>query len=168
MKCRRSATAVGRHFFGLHDVHEQPPTCLDVEVHLGVSASDAASLFNFVDRIVADGHRIPSGAVAHRLKVRQARGGTALGGGVVVPHAAVRRLPCARLIYVRLQTAIDMETPDQEPVQEALTLLVRYPPSFADHVLLERIRDPHMNPVLIDLLRQGLCAEAVVRLAKRA
>lgn len=147
---------------------EQITTCLDVEVHLGVSAVNAATLFDFVDDIVADGKRIRSGAVARQLAVRQARGGTALGRGVVVPHAAVRRLRRARLIYVRLQTAIDMDAPDGEPVRDMLTLLVRYPPSLADHALLERIRDPHMNPVLIDLLRQGLCAEAAARLANLA
>ncbi|MDP2017045.1 PTS sugar transporter subunit IIA [Hydrogenophaga sp.] len=153
---------------GPHNVHEQLPTRLDVEVHLGVRASDAATLFSFVDDIVADGKRIRNGAVAQQLALRQTRSGTALGRGVVVPHAAVRRLPHARLIYVRLQAAIDMDTPDHEPVRDALTLLVRYPPSPADHALLERIRDPHMNPVLIDLLRQGLCAEAVARLANPA
>lgn len=168
MKCQGPHRCGGPAYLELLDLHEHPPTCLDVEVHLGVNAGDAATLFQFVDSIVADGKRILSGAVAHTLAVRQARVGTALGAGVVVPHAAVRRLPCARLIYVRLQTAIDMETPDHKPVQEALTLLVRYPPSFADHVLLERIRDPHMNPVLIDLLRQGQCAEAVARLANGA
>ncbi|WP_291081094.1 PTS sugar transporter subunit IIA [Hydrogenophaga sp.] len=147
---------------------EQITTHLDVEAHLGVSAINAATLFDFVDDIVADGKRIRNGAVARQLAVRQARGGTALGRGVVVPHAAVRRLRSARLIYVRLQTAIDMDTPDHEPVRDALTLLVRYPPSPADHALLERIRDPHMNPVLIDLLRQGLCAEAAARLVNRA
>ena len=149
-------------------VLDQPPKRLDVEAHLDVSARDAETLFGFLDGIVADGKRIRNGAVSQQLAVRQTRSGAALGGGVVVPHAAVRRLPHARLIYVHLQTAIDMDTPDHEPVRDALTLLVRYPPSPADHALLERIRDPHMNPVLIDLLRQGLCAEAAARLAKRA
>lgn len=140
-------------------------TPLDVQVHPDVSADDTATLFRFVDGIVADGKRIFAGEVAQRLAVRQARGGIALGGGVLVPHAAVHRLSRARLIYVQLQTPIDMETPDHEPIRDALTLLVRYPPTFSDHVLLERICNPHMTPILIDLLRKGLLTEAAHHLA---
>jgi Phosphoenolpyruvate-dependent sugar phosphotransferase system, EIIA 2 len=144
------------------------PAFLDVEAHLGVGVSDVATLFSFVDGVVADGKRVLKGAVAKQLSIRQARGGTALGAGVVVPHAAIRRLRRARLVYVRAQMAIDMATPDHRPVQDALTLLVRYPPSLADLALLERIRDPHMCPILIDLLRRGLCAEAATHLAQAA
>ncbi|WP_439606156.1 PTS sugar transporter subunit IIA [Hydrogenophaga sp.] len=150
------------------NVLDRPQPRLDVEVHLGVRAPDTTALFNFVDGIVADGKRVRSGSVAQQLALRQVRRGTALGGGVAVPHAAVRHLPRARLIYIRLQAAIAMDAPDLEPVSETLTLLVRYPPSPADHVLLERVRDPYMNPALIDLLRKGCCAEAAARLLNGA
>lgn len=141
---------------------------MDVEAHLFIGVIDAATLFRFVDGLVADGKRVLTGTVAKQLSIRHARGDTALGGGVVVPHAAIRRLRRARLVYVQAQTPIDMITPDLRPVQDALTLLVRYPPSLADLALLERVRDPYMCPILIDLLRRGLCAEAASRLAQLA
>lgn len=149
-------------------LRKQLPAVLDVEAHLRVCVSDADTLFSFVDSVVADGKRVLPGSVAKQLSIRQARGGTTLGGGIVVPHAAIRRLRRARLVYVQAQTRIEMVTPDRRPVQDALTLLVRYPPSLADSALLECIRDPYMCPILIDLLRRGLCAEVASRLAKRA
>lgn len=149
-------------------MQENNSTVLEVNAYQGLAAADITALFRFVDGKVADGERIPSGSVAHTLYVRQARGGTALGRGVLVPHAAVRRLPGSRLIYVRLQDAINIETPDHKPVRDVLTLLVRYPPTLADHALLERIRDPYMCPILIELLSNGRLIDASARLVKRA
>lgn len=143
----------------------QTASRLQVEVHLGVPVADTAALFDFVDRIVCDGKRVRAGAVSRQLMLRQSRRGTGLGNGVAIPHAAVRHLVRPRLIYIRSLAAIDMDTPDRKPVNEALTLLVRYPPSPADHALLERLRNPRMNPVLLDLLRRGCCDDAVAHLA---
>lgn len=149
-------------------MHDNNSSVLEVNAYQGLVAADIIALFRFIDDQVADGQRIRGGSVAHLLCVRQARGGTALGRGVLVPHAAVRRLPRSRLIYVRLQDAIDIETPDQKPVRDVLTLLVRYPPTLADHALLERIRDPYMCPILIELLSKDRLADAFARLVRRA
>lgn len=69
-------------------------------------------------------------------------------------------------VYVRLHGAIDIETPDHRPVRDVLTLLVRYPASPADQVLLERIRDPYFSPILIEQLRHGYVAKATACLMK--
>ncbi|UJW83408.1 PTS sugar transporter subunit IIA [Hydrogenophaga sp. SL48] len=156
------------HLPGSRNVIDLNQLRLDVEARVGVALSDTTELFKFVDNIVSDGRRVRTGAVARQLALRQVRRGTSLGGGVAVPHAAVRRLPRARLIYIQLQAAITMDAPDHEAVRDVLALLVRYPPSLADHALLDCIRDPDMNPVLIDLLRRGRCAEVVERLARAA
>ena len=134
-------------------------------MHLGVPVTDTAELFDFVDGIVCDGKRLRAGSVSRQLMLRQSRRGTGLGNGIAIPHAAVRHLVRPRLIYIQPLGAIDMDTPDRKPVSEALTLLVRYPPSPADHALLERLRSPRMNPVLLDLLRRGCCADAAEHLA---
>ena len=149
-------------------MHDLALTLLDVDTYQGVYATDIAKLFSFIDDRVADGERIPRGAVSQVLTLRQARGGTATGRGVLVPHAAVRRLPCSRLIHVQLLGVITVNTPDNIPVRDVLTLLVRYPPTLADHALLERIRDPYMSRILNELLRLGQFAEVYARLVRRA
>lgn len=85
-----------------------------------------------------------------------------------MPHAAARRLPCSRLIHIQLLGVITVNTPDDIPVRDVLTLLVRYPPTLAHHALLERIRDPYMSRILIELLRPDQVGEVFARLVKRA
>lgn len=154
------------HIASSENLFTQTSSTLDVDAYLGIVATDISTIFKFVDDRVADGERIRRGAVARALTLRQAHGGTALGRGVMLPHAAVRRLTCARLVYVRLHGAIDIETPDHRPVRDVLTLLVRYPASPADQVLLERIRDPYFSPILIEQLRHGYVAEVTACLMK--
>jgi len=149
-------------------LHDLALTLLGVDAYQGVCAIDITKLFSFIDDRVADGERIPRGAVSQVLTLRQARGVTATGRGVLVPHAAVRRLPCSRLIHVQLLGVITVNTLDNIPVRDVLALLVRCPPTLADHALLERIRDPYMNRILIELLRPGQVAEVYARLVKRA
>lgn len=149
-------------------LHDLALTLLDVDVYQGACATDIAKLFSFIDDRVADGDRIPRGAVPQVQTLRQARGGTATGRGVVVHRAAVRRLPCSRLIHVQLLGVITVNTPDNIPVRDVLTLLVRYPPTLADHAFVERIRDPYMSRILIELLHLGQVAEVYARLVKRA
>jgi mannitol/fructose-specific phosphotransferase system IIA component (Ntr-type) len=147
-----------------HRVNKRPPPPIDIEVHLDVAVTDTTSLFRFVDSLVTNGQRIGKGWVEQSLSRRQSRASTALGRGVALPHASVRNLRRPKLLYTRLQEPIAMDAPDGEPVLEAMTLLVRYPASSIDHVLLDRLRDPHMNTRILELFRQGRSAEVVAHL----
>ena len=57
-----------------------------------------------------------------------------------------------------------MKGPDGQPIREALTLLVRYPASAQDHLLLERLRNPNKAAPVLDLLRQGRCEDVATQL----
>lgn len=135
-----------------------------VQAHQGIVVSDMDELFQFVDRQVADGRRVLRGSVKRQLRLRERHGSTAIGAGIAVPHAAVRWLRRTHLIYTQLDGRLPMKGPDGQPIREALTLLVRYPASAQDHLLLERLRNPNKAAPVLDLLRQGRCEDVATQL----
>lgn len=125
------------------------------DIHLHVAATDFPALLTFIDQQVADGRKVPCGAVSNALAARYRRQPPVVRQGVAVPHAAVRHLPRTRLLYALHQPPIPLGSGPDRLLHESLTLLVRYPPSPADHELLRQLEHPATQARLLPLLRCG-------------
>lgn len=62
-------------------------------------------------------------AVFNALIAREKLGSTALGNGIVLPHASLK-VPYAKAALLLLEEGIEMDTPDKKPVHLLLALIV--------------------------------------------
>lgn len=62
-------------------------------------------------------------SVFNALIAREKLGSTALGNGIVLPHASLN-LPEAKAALLLLEEGIEMDTPDKKPVHLLLALIV--------------------------------------------
>ena len=63
-------------------------------------------------------------AVFDRLVARERLGSTGIGEGCALPHARVPGLDCALAAFLRLEKGVDFDSPDREPVDLVIGLLV--------------------------------------------
>ncbi len=66
--------------------------------------------------------RQPSGDILDRLLEREAEGSTGVGKGVALPHARVAGLTGLKAVFVRLETPVDFDAVDGQPVDLMLAL----------------------------------------------
>lgn len=62
--------------------------------------------------------------ILHLLHQREKISSTALGHGVAIPHACVSDLPAPLLALITLETPIEFDTPDDQPIDVLLGLLL--------------------------------------------
>jgi nitrogen PTS system EIIA component len=105
-------------------------------------AERAAALTGLSERTVADG-----------LTQRESLGSTGLGRGIAIPHAKFPGLERMHCLFARLDTGIDFDALDGEPVDLIFVLLA---PEHAsgDHLkALARISRLLREPTTVDRLR---------------
>ena len=66
--------------------------------------------------------RQPSGDILDRLLEREAEGSTGVGQGVALPHAHLAGLAGLKAIFVRLETPVEFDAVDGQPVDLMLAL----------------------------------------------
>lgn len=71
-----------------------------------------------------DGHGLPAGEVAERLRERERLASTALGHGVAIPHARLGALDRARGAFLRLVEPVPFAAPDGRPVDLVFAMVV--------------------------------------------
>src|SRR5690606_8160962 len=88
--------------------------------------SGITSKAELLDRIAAEAGRLlgrDSALVAETLNGREALGSTGLGNGIAIPHGKLAGLSRVHAIFARLETPIDFEAVDDQPVDLVMTLL---------------------------------------------
>lgn len=106
------------------------------DVLLGLKVSDKRQLFQAIGLHTERIGGLPADAVASALMRRELAGSTALGRGVAIPHARVNVLKRIRALHVRLVPELDFDATDNEPVSDAVVLLVPSPANDAHLELL--------------------------------
>lgn len=106
------------------------------DVLLGLKVSDKRQLFQAIGLHTERIGGLPTDAVASALMRRELAGSTALGLGVAIPHARVNVLKRIRALHVRLVPELDFDATDNEPVSDAVVLLVPSPANDAHLELL--------------------------------
>ena len=98
-----------------------PPEC----VCSGVPAASKKRTLEMLGEILANaGPGLSARAVFDRLVARERLGSTGLGEGCALPHARVPGLDCALAAFLRLEKGVDFDSPDREPVDLVIGLLV--------------------------------------------
>ena len=98
------------------------------------------------------------------LLAREALGSTGVGYGVALPHARLEGLRRIRAVFLRLETPIDFDAVDGQPVDLIFALLAP-PNAGAEHLLaLARVSRLFRQAELRKQLRQSHTPDAVYAL----
>ena len=99
-------------------------------------------------------------ALLHRERL----GSTGLGRGIAIPHVKFKSLKNIVCIFARLETPIDFESPDGDPV-DLIFLLLAPEHAGGDHLkALARISRLVREPVVLEQLRNAPDKAALKRL----
>lgn len=119
--------------------------------------------------LVADQPQLSEKDVFESLIAREKLGGTGLGRGVALPHGRLKNSTRPLGAFVHLQTGIDYDAGDKQPVDlvfalivpekstdEHLEILATLARMFSDKQLREQLRMADSDAALYDLLRGHL------------
>ncbi len=98
-----------------------------------LKATSKKHLFHELSRLASDVCGLPARAIFDAVLERERLGSTGVGGGVAIPHARLVGLPRICGIFARLETAIDFEALDDQPV-DLVFMLLAPDDAGADHL----------------------------------
>ncbi len=109
----------------------------------------------------------PSADILELMLAREAEGSTGMGRGVALPHARIPGLLGLRAVFVRLETPVDFDAVDDQPVDlllglfapegsgvEHLRALARVSRAFRQAELRQQLRQAHTTDAIYALLSQ--------------
>lgn len=91
---------------------------------LDVSFTSKKKLFEHAADLFARIHGLKSTDIFTSLFERERLGSTALGCGIAIPHGRIKGLKQACGAFYRLQTPLEFDAPDNQPVSICFVLLV--------------------------------------------
>lgn len=131
----------------------------DRRVLIGLRPADKAALLDQLARRVATSTGAEPRAIAAALSAREALGSTGIGAGVALPHARVEGLLRAVAAFARLDSGIDFDAVDDEPV-DLVFLLLSPPGGDKEHLkILAAVARQLRQPELRGRLRRAGTAE---------
>jgi nitrogen PTS system EIIA component len=105
--------------------------------------------------------RLPKDRILETLVERERLGTTGVGQGIAIPHGRLDGIKKITGIFVRLETPIEYEAVDNEPV-ELVFMLLAPEGSGADHLkALARVSRLLRNQTACEKLRKAATAEAL-------
>lgn len=117
---------------------------------LGVVAGLASRSFN-----------MPATRVVEALLAREAEGSTGAGRGVALPHARLPELDRLRAVFVRLETPVDFDAVDDQPVDLLFALFAPADASSEHLRALARVSRLLRQNEVRQHLRQARTADAI-------
>lgn len=136
--------------------------------------SSKKRLLEFIAEKAADGLSLPQNIIFNKLLERERLGSTGLGRGFAVPHARLDNLDETHACFVKLDTPINYDAMDHEPVdlifvllipdactEEHLQILANLARIFSQPEVPEQIRHCHSADEIISLIRQAEKASLV-------
>jgi len=100
------------------------PLLPESNVLIDVTAADKRTLFDRVADLLHDKTGIKRSIILDSLLARERMGSTGLGHGIAIPHGRVKGLREAVGCFVRTQSPIPFDAPDDVPVRLLFVLLV--------------------------------------------
>jgi len=91
---------------------------------LDMSFSSKKKLFEHAAELFAKTHGLKASDVFTSLFERERLGSTALGYGIAIPHGRIKGLKDASGAFYRLNTPLEFDAPDNQPVSLCFILLV--------------------------------------------
>ena len=93
-------------------------------IFLDLDVGSKKRVFEYVGILFENSHGIARSVIFDSLFAREKLGSTALGQGVAVPHGRIKGLKQACGAFYRLQTPLEFDAPDNQPVSICFVLLV--------------------------------------------
>ncbi|QUD86250.1 PTS IIA-like nitrogen regulatory protein PtsN [Phenylobacterium montanum] len=129
-----------------------------------VSASSKRQALSLVAELAARRFDLDAGEVLDALMAREVVGSTGVGSGVAVPHARLKTLDKMRGVFVRLETPVDFDAVDDQPVDLIFALLAPEAAGSEHLQALARVARLLRRADLREQLRQAHGADAVYAL----
>ncbi len=105
--------------------------------------------------------RLPERRIFETLVERERLGTTGVGAGIAIPHGRMAEAKTITGVFARLETAIDYEAVDSQPV-DLVFMLLAPEEAGADHLkALARVSRLLRNAATCDKLRAATSAEAL-------
>lgn len=134
------------------------------DVFCDLKASSKRKLLVELATVVAARVGLEGNVVFEALWAREKLASTAVGRGVAIPHGRLARLPRIAGLFVKLQTPIDFEAPDDIPV-DLVFLLLTPVEAGADHLkALARVSRLLRHAGTCERLRAAKSADALYAL----
>ncbi len=108
--------------------------------------------------------RQSSGGLLERLLEREAEGSTGVGQGVALPHARLPGLATSKAVFVRLETPVDFDAVDGQPVDLMLALFAPEGSGVEHLRVLARASRSLRRAELREQLRQARTTDAIYAL----
>ena len=126
-----------------------------------VTATSKRQVLAVVSEIAARCFRLKASRVLDALLEREAAAPTGVGKGIAVPHAQVEGLGRMRAIFIRLETPIEFDAVDDEPVDLVFALLAP-PGAGSEHLrALARVSRILRRADIREQLRVARTADAI-------
>ena len=129
-----------------------------------VSASSKRQALSLVAEMAARRFDLDAGDVLDALMAREAVGSTGVGAGVAVPHARLKTLDRMRGVFLRLETPVEFDAVDNQPVDLIFALLAPETAGSEHLQALARVARLLRRAELREQLRQAHSADAVYAL----
>lgn len=94
------------------------------DILLDIEVASKSQLFDAIGRHMEREHAMPRERLVVGLSRREQVGSTGLGEGVAIPHTRVEHLSRIHLAYLRLNSPLLFDAPDDRPVYDVLVILV--------------------------------------------
>ena len=132
-----------------------------------VSASSKRQVMSVVSEIAARRFGLDGSEILSKLLLRERTGSTGVGYGVAVPHARLKGLDRMRGVFLRLETPVEFDAVDDQPVDLVFALLAPAH-SRSEHLrALARVSRSLRQADLRERLRQARSADAIYALLSR-
>ena len=131
-------------------------------IALLVNAGSKRQALAVVAETAARAMGLEAGAVLDALLEREQAGSTGVGHGVAAPHARLEGLDRLRAVFVRLETPVDFESVDDQPVDLIVALFAPTSATGVEHLrALARVSRLLRQADLRQQLRQARTLDAV-------
>ncbi len=99
--------------------------------------------------------------IAEALMQRERLGSTGVGNGIAIPHGKLARVKTLTGVFARLETPVDFDSLDDQPV-DLVFLLLAPESAGADHLkALSRIARALRDPQVVEKIRATREADAI-------
>jgi len=131
----------------------------------GIDASSKKRALEKLSELLVQGdENLAVNDVLDSLFARERLGSTGIGYGMAIPHARLDGLDHVVAAFMRLQSGVDFDSADGEPVDLLLALAVPKDASDEHLQLLAEVATAFSQPTLRDQLRKAQTADDVYRL----
>lgn len=160
---------------GCGPIHIHPETPMKIKEFLSVAnvlidvrANDKASLLVELSRRAATALDLSPDVVAAEIVKRDELGSTGIGKGIAMPHARFREIKKAFGLLARLESPIDFDAIDGQPVDIVFLLLLPASAQLDQLKALAAVARKFRNASLLIKLREAKDAAALFEAATSA